>query len=404
MPTFAYRAIDASGTRRKGEVIAANDVAALDQIAKLGLTPIGIVEGTINAPWWARDIQLFGPRTLKPKELEGFFSSLAAMLNAKTPLPTALRFCADLSTDRAMIAKLQSAIASVEDGMSLANALTDDQNTFPDRLLTMIRLGEASNSLADVVTRAAQTLELESQLRREVRQAMIYPIILLLMSLLVMALLVFYLAPTLAPVFATANSKPPLIIATMIRVQQGVINHWPTVLIGAGVGAAIIVFSWGSIKKLWQKLLLVMPVTKRYLSRRETLRLCQTLYLMLSSGGQLSDAIKMSAETVSQSNWRDMLSTAHDRIKAGQSMTQAMLDNGLIDPMARTILKTGEQSDQLIAVLGPAITTLQSQTTQSLSQAVKLLTPLMTLLIGTAVGAIILSTVSAIMELNNVVF
>ncbi len=404
MPSFSYRAIDQSGTQRKGEVTAADEISALDQIAGLGLTPVAVNEGGTNVPWWARDIHLFGTPTLKPKEVEGFFTSLAAMLNAKTPLPTALRFCADLSNDRAMTAKLNAAVASVEDGTTLADALADDQGMFPQQLLTMIRLGEASNSLANVVTRAAQALELESQLRREVRQAMVYPIILLIMSLLVMALLVFYLAPTLAPVFATANADPPLIIATMMHVQQAAINDWPVIIIGAGLLIAALLFSGKLIKNMWQKMLLIMPVTKRYFSRRETLRFCQTLQLMLTSGGQLNDAIKIAAETANQSNWRNMLSTAHEQIKAGQSMSNALLDNDLIDPMARTILKTGEQSDQLVAVLGPAITTLQSQTTQSLSQAVKLLTPLMTLLIGATVGAIILSTVSAIMELNNVVF
>lgn len=404
MPVFAYRAIDPSGARRNGEVVAADELSALDQIARLGLTPVSVNHGVARARWWARDIQLFGKPKLKPKEIESFFGSLAAMLNAKTPLPTALRFCASLSGDHAMTAKLQAAITSVEDGTSLADALADDQGLFPEQLLTMIRLGEASNSLSNVVTRAANALELESQLRREIRQAMIYPIILLVMALLVMALLVFYLAPTLAPVFMTAQSEPPLIIATMMHVQQAAVNDWPVILIGTGALVAVLFISHARIKQIWQKLLLIMPVTKRYLSRRETLRFCQTLHLMLTSGGQLSDAIKIAADTASQSNWRDMLLTAHDQIKAGQSMTVAMLDSDLIDPMARAILKTGEQSDQLNAVLGPAIATLQSQTTQSLSQAVKLLTPLMTLFIGATVGAIILSTVSAIMELNNVVF
>lgn len=404
MPTFAYRAVDSSGTRRKGEVIAADEVAALDQISGLDLIPIAVNEGGTSVPWWARDIKFFGKPTLKPKETENFFTSLAAMLNAKTPLPTALRFCADLSNDRAMTAKLQEAIASVEDGMSLADALADDQGLFPEQLLTMIRLGEASNSLANVVTRAAQALELESQLRREVRQAMVYPIILLVMALLVMALLVFYLAPTLVPVFSTANSEPPLIIAIMMRLQQAAVNDWPVILIGVGALITVLLISRAKIKQMGQKILQIMPVTKRYFSRRETLRFCQTLHLMLTSGGQLSDAVKIAADTANQRNWRDMLLAAHDQIKAGQSMSSAMLDSDLIDPMARTILKTGEQSDQLVAVLGPAITTLQSQTTQSLAQAVKLLTPLMTLLIGATVGVIILSTVSAIMELNNVVF
>jgi general secretion pathway protein F len=145
-------------------------------------------------------------------------------------------------------------------------------------------------------------------------------------------------------------------------------------------------------------------MTRRYLAKRETLQLCQTLYLTLSSGGGLSEGIRAAASTTRLATWQDMLTKAHQKIEAGQSVTQALLDNPRIDPMASNILKTGEESDQLTAVLPPAIASLQSQTSQTLSQAVKLMTPLITIGIGLAVGAIILSTISAIMDLNDAVF
>ena len=137
---------------------------------------------------------------------------------------------------------------------------------------------------------------------------------------------------------------------------------------------------------------------------RETLRFCQTLHLILSSGGQLTTALKTAADATPHQKWKALIKAAHREIEAGQTLTTAMLDSPLVDPMARTILQTGEESDQMTAVLGPAIDTLQSQTSQTLSQMVKLLTPILTLIIGVAVGAIILSTISAIMDLNDVVF
>ena len=190
----------------------------------------------------------------------------------------------------------------------------------------------------------------------------------------------------------------------MVRIEATVSTNWPILLIGATIGAASIYALRGVLLKLMHRLLHWFPVIRRYLSKRESLRLCQILYLMLSSGGQLADAIKTAANGAGQSDWKTMLAKAHQDIEAGETMTAALLDNTLIDPMTRTILTTGEESDQLVTVLGSAIATLQSQTSQTLSQTVKLLTPLLTLVIGLVVGAIILSTISAIMDLNDVVF
>ena len=404
MPTFAYSAIDQSGKRSTGEIVATDQVSALDQIVANGLTPLDVNEGQTIQPWWNRDISFLSSGKLKPRELEAFFSALSAMLTARTPLPKALRFCADLTSDKAMKAKLQTTISAVEDGTPLADALTINDTVFPDRLITMIRLGETSNNLGPVVNRAAHILETEAQLRREVQQALIYPIILLLMSIFVLSVLVFYLAPTLAPVFASANAEPPSIIGLMVRIETTVSTTWPILLIGGTIGAVSIYALRGVLLKLMHRFLHWFPVIRRYLSKRESLRLCQTLYLMLGSGGQLADAIKTAANGAEQGDWKTMLAKAHQDIEAGETMTAALLDNPLIDPMTRTILTTGEESDQLVTVLGSAIATLQSQTSQTLSQTVKLLTPLLTLVIGLVVGAIILSTISAIMDLNDVVF
>lgn len=401
---FAYTALAPDGARTSGEIGAADKLAALDQIVAKGLTPIEVKEGQAAQPWWNRDIHFFGAPTLKPKELESFFSALSTMLTAQTPLPRALRFCAEIAPDRVMKAKLLTAVAAVEDGMSLTDALATDKPAFPHSLITLIKLGEASNNLATVVTRAAQMLETEAQLRREVQQSLIYPIILLCMSVFVLAVLVFYLAPTLAPVFASANAAPPAIIGALVSLQEVLSNDWLLVLVGA---AAIFVLLYAikpTLAHLFRQLLQLLPVTSHYLTKRETLRFCQTLHLMLSSGGQLADAIKTAAQTAGQPKWQVMLTTAHRDIEAGQSMTTALLGNPLIDPMTRTILTTGEESDQLTAVLGAAVKTLQMQTSQTLSQMVKLLTPVLTLVIGLAVGAVILSTISAIMDLNDVVF
>lgn len=403
MPTFTYSAIDPTGARTAGEVSAADQMAALDMIAAKGLTPVAVNEQGNAEPWWNRDLALFGGPSLRPKEVESFFASLAAMLAAKTPLPRALAFCHDMTSDRLMKAKLADAVAAVKDGQSLADALSGGQVQLPERLITIIRLGETANSLEAVTARAAAMLKTEARLRGEVQQALVYPIILLTMSIFVMAVLVFYLAPTLAPVFNSADAPPPTIIAIMVWLQQTAVTHWPVMLAALFLGSLVVYLVRRWIAAGWQWAITRIPGFRQFRSKRETLMLLQTLYLILSSGGRLTDAIGTAATTARAPGWQAMLEQAKKDIEAGQSMTQALLEDPRIDPMGRSILKTGEEADQLVAVLEPAITTFEAQTSQMMSQLVKMLTPVLTLVIGLTVGAIILSTISAIMDLNDVV-
>lgn len=403
MPTFTYRAVDQTGAPTSGELSAIDRMAALDMIAAKGLAPISISEKGSAVPWWNRDLEFFGAPQLSPKETEKFLDSLAAMLEAKVPLTRTLQFCRDIAGDRTMKSKLSAAILAVEDGQTLSDALSKGPVAFPERLIKVIRLGEVSNTLDQVAARTSKMLKVEARLRSDVKQALVYPIILLAMSVFVMAVLVFYLAPTLAPVFTSANAAPPVIVSVMLWIQQTAAAHWPAILGTLLFILLTLYLARLRISAAWQWLLPRVPGLGRFRSKRETLSLLQTMYLILASGGQLTDAIGTAATTAASPGWKVMLADAKKAIEAGQSMREALLDNPRIDPMARNIMQTGEESDQLVAVLEPAIARFEAETSQIMSQLTKMLTPVLTLIIGMTVGAIILSTISAIMDLNDAV-
>ena len=401
MPQFAYQALDSSGSQLSGEVVAPDEVAALDRITDQGLTPFRLTKGGAQEHWWSRDITLFGEPELKSIEIARFFDMLSPMLATKTPLPTALEFCANFTDDKTMKRKIATAISGVKDGMSLAEALEQTRPAFPTQLIAQIKTGEASNALEAVVGRISGTLNDEADLSREVRQALIYPIILMGMSLFVLAILIFYLAPTLAPVFADANAPTPVVIELMTDLERFARGNWVLLLLGTASLLTVLLIVRSEVRGFLVALLVRTPFGRRYLSKRETLRFCQTLHLMLMSGAQLSDALKTAAETTQSRPWRSALNEVYLRLEAGDAFTSALEEQGLLDPLALAMLKTGEQTDRMSEVLPPTIRSLQTQTKQTLSQIVALLTPVLTLLIGIAVGGIILTTISAILDLNN---
>ena len=404
MPRFRYSAYTAAGALESGELQAASDVAALDQLSAQGLTPVSLDVGGQALPWWQRDLSFGGGTRARPAALEQFFKTLAGLLQVRLALLRSLRFCEGNATDRAMAQVLGRVQAEVSDGATLAAAMRATDGFFPDRLVTMVEIGEAADRLPQVAARIAETLATEAEQRRELRGALIYPAILVIMSLLVMALLVFFLTPTLAPVFASADAELPGVLRAMAAVRAAALSNGPLLLAAGAAVTLLAALVRRPLGALWGRVALRLPVLGGYLRQSETLKILQTLALMLSSGAPLPVAMRTVHETTRHGAYRALLARAEDAVMAGGTLSATLSASPLIDPMAAAMLEAGEETDRMVPVLDQLVADLRARSARTMAQAIRLITPLVTLVIGLSVGGIILSTVSAIMSLNDVAF
>lgn len=404
MPRYSYSAYTVAGALETGEVQATSDVAALDQLSAQGLTPVSLQAGGQSLAWWQRDLSFGGVQVAKADALEHFFKTLAGLLKVRLALLRSLRFCEGNTKDRAMAQALSRVQSDVSDGSTLGQALRSAGNFFPDRLITMVEIGEAADRLADVTERIAVTLASEAEQRRELRGALIYPVILVIMSLLVMALLVFFLAPTLAPVFASADANLPTVLRLMVSLREVILEQWPVVLIALCLGLVVLRIMRRPIRSFIARFTLRLPILGGYLRQSETLKILQTLALMLSSGASLPRAMTTARETTRHPSYHALLAQTEDKILAGGTLSDGLSGSALIDPMAGAMLEAGEETDQMVPVLDQLVIDLRTRSARTLAQAIRMITPLITLVIGVSVGGIILSTVSAIMSLNDVAF
>ncbi|MDA7966150.1 type II secretion system F family protein [Ruegeria sp.] len=405
MPRYSYAAYNGLGKLEKGEFQAADELAVLSALAGQGLQPVSIEEGALKLPWWQRDISFgSGDPKASPVALEHFFQTLSGLLEVHLPLRQALRFCAENVKDKHMAQTVSRLEQDVADGKTLALAMRETKGYFPDRLITMIEIGEAANNLRSVTARIAAGLESEAKQRREIRSAMIYPVILILMSLFVTALLVFYLAPTLVPVFDNAESDPPFILGAMTKLRDLLVDKWLVTLV-----LCVVVFVFwqvvkARIKTACSPLLLKLPVIGRYLRISETLKILDAITMMLSSGSTLPRAVETARQATGQDTYRDLLAQSEERIVAGDTLSSTFGSTSLIDPMTVAMIEAAEASDQMVQVLDRLVTDLRMRSAQIRAQSVRLITPILTLAIGLGVGGVIMSTISAIMSLNDVAF
>jgi general secretion pathway protein F len=334
MPHYSYSAYTATGALEIGELQAASDVAALDQLSAQGLTPVSLDAGGIALPWWQRDLSFGDKKTAKYDSLEHFFKALAGLLNVRLGLLRSLQFCEGNTKDNAMAKALSRVRSDVSDGSTLARALRNAGNFFPERLITMVEIGEAADRLAEVTSRIADTLASQAEHRRELRSALIYPVLLIIMSFLVILLLVFFLAPTLSPVFASAGADLPTILRMMEGLRIAIFEHWPIFMIGLFAVIIALRLLRKSLKKITTGIALRLPVIGGYLRQSETLKIAQTLALMLSSGANLPRAMSTARETTLNPTYRELLIRAEDINQAGGTLSDVLSSSPLIDPKA----------------------------------------------------------------------
>ena len=271
----------------------------------------------------------------------------------------------------------------------------------PARFVALVRVGEESNRLADTSARAADILERELAFRAELRGALTYPLLLLVASLVVLAALVFLLAPTLAPVFAAVRVEPPFLIRAMTALRDFLVAYWPLVAAAGALGIVLLALLMRGHRAALQNMLVAAPLIGPALKAAESARSVLTLSMMLASGAPMLAALAATREAATLAAYRDLFAAVEDRVRAGATLSQALGDTPLIPRLALRMIRIGEQGDRLGEMLESAGNTLDAQLRAKVQGLLRLLTPALTLLIGGIVGALIYSTLSAILEIND---
>ena len=389
MPVFAYSAIDRSGNLTYGEVLAASEAEALKDLQARMLRPVTIAEGKADIPWYARDLSFGGARKqLSLKVQAEFFDALSTMLSAKVPLIKAIEF----QRDRASGASYRSVTRSIAMGVSAGDTLAEtlrSSDAFEDRFVRLIDVGERANRLEMVVSALSGSLKAELQRQRTMRQALVYPMILLAMSLAVLGMLVFFLAPTLVPVFTAANVPAPTILAGLHWMGDFLLTHFETVSVVFLAVTGFLFLARAPLKAFGKQLAEHVPLLGQLIRAQRSQTFCQNVSLLLESGDDLVAALSVTEELYSNEPWYEPLQTVRQKVTAGSTLTEALAAEKLLDP------------DKLKDMLKQAAVTLNDRNSDLLNQLLRLLTPALTLTIGLSVAFLIFSTISAILDLND---
>jgi general secretion pathway protein F len=402
VPAFAYEALDSSGKTQRGVLQGDTARSVRGALRERGLNPLSVDEVREHA---ARGARLLSRRGIGGAELALLTRQLATLIGAGLPIDEALAaLCeqADSGRQRGMTVALR---ARVMEGASLAQAMAEFPESFPEIFRATVGAGEQSGRLDTVLERLADYAEARDALKQKILAALAYPVLLTIVAIAVVAGLLTWVVPQIVGVFENLHQTLPLATRALMALSE-FLRAWGwivLVLIVLAIVAARIALRQERIRYRWHAFLLRVPLIGRLARASNTARATRTLALLSESAVPLLDALGIAAAVVPNLPMREAMRRAAFKVREGSAFSRALGESGLFPPVALRLIASGERSGELPRMLGEAATQQQRELDRWLGALTAVLGPAVILLVGAMVLFIVLAILLPIFDLNQMV-
>lgn len=395
MTAYSYTAISATGQRESGTVDASDAAAAREVLREKGLVALEL--DAQDAP--SKETSEAGSRSLfkkkiKPKTLQVFSRQMATLIEAGVNVVTALTVLAEQSEDAAFAEILERLRADVEGGALLSQAMARHPDVFSRMFVSMIEAGEAAGALDVVLDRVAFQIEKQNQLRRRVKGAMMYPLIVLAFATLVLVALLIFLVPVFEDIFADLGGDLPLPTRIVVAASEVVRGYWFILFPGIGLGLFALrrYMRTPRGRRQWHTLGLKAPAGIGPIVIKVAIaRFSRTLSTLVAAGVDIIRALEIAGETSGNVIVGEATEEVRDAIRQGERLATPMSAAGVFPPMVSHMVGVGEETGELDGMLSKIADFYEDEVDASISTLTSVIEPLMMILVGAMVGVIILA-------------
>ncbi len=402
MPNFRYRALTQNGEIVNGTLSAPTSAEVARRIEYLKLLPIETIEdkGTRAAAggygWFGR------PSTA---EITTFTRDMALLLKAGARLDAALELLSgdsDVGRLRPVVGKLRAALLG---GESFADAVADHPALFPPMYGALVRVGEVSGTLDSVLEMLGAERARSEAMRRKLTDAMQYPAFVLVAAGAVMLFFILFVLPQFSAVLQDFGTKQDTALGAFIKLSDFLRANATAALLGS---AAVIALVWWLLRRPGAVSAIVntlsrMPGIRGIFQYYRTSLFCRNLGVLLGSGVNLTATLRIlvdiMAVTGSEASW----TAAADRVRHGGKLSDALSVASSLPPMAVRMLRLGEETGQLPALAGRVAEFYEAKLQRSLDRIVGIVGPLAIVTISTVVGGLIVSVMTALLSVTQLV-
>jgi general secretion pathway protein F len=404
MPAFHYTAVDERGLNRKGllEGDTARQVRQL--LRERGLTPLTVEEVAAREHTPSGRQSWLG-RRISATELALVTRQLATLVNAGFPVEEALGAVAHQAEKARLSSLLLGVRTRVLEGHNMATALADFPRVFPELYRATVAAGEQSGHLDVVFERLADYTETRQQMRQKVGLALFYPALLTGVAILIVTGLLVYVVPQVVQVFTSMNQQLPALTRYLIAISDFLRQYGLFVL--ACLILLVVGFRYGLrqpvFRRRWHALLLRLPLLSRLIRGLDTARFARTFSILMASGVPVLEALRISAQVISNLPMREAVEQATGRVKEGASLNASLGASGLLPLMTVQLIASGEASGRLETMLERAALQQERETETLIAALLGIFEPVLILTMGLVVLTIVLAILLPIFDLNQLV-
>ena len=403
MPAFHYTAVDKEGNETKSSLEGDTDKHVRTILREKGLIPLLVKE--IKADNSTKIKINFTQNSLSSIDLAHFTRQLATLIKSGIPIDEAL-FAINEQNKKQYIKNIILTIRSkIMEGYTLSDSFSDFPKSFPVIYTTTIAAGEKSGHLSLILDKLADFTESRKKLQQQIKNALIYPTALVITALLVIAFMLAYVVPKVVYIFENFNQQLPLLTRIMIASSDFLLNYWLYII----VFSVMLIFLSGYLlknddtKSNYHSILLKLPIFGRLIMNMNSARFMQTLSILAGSGVPILEALKISANVVTNLPMKQAVNETTIRVSEGESISKSLSQSHLFPPMMIHMIGSGENSGRLEEMLDRATVNQEQEVENTIATLLGIMQPLTVIIMAGIVLLIVLAILLPIFEINNLI-
>ncbi len=400
MSTFHYTARDSLSGREFSKVIVAdNKETAIAELLRRNLLVINIEESK------AAEAASRASGSVKTLELAVFTRQLATMLDSGLSLVVSLQGLAEQTQNKYMRQVIENVTAKIESGSTFSEALGYHKKVFNKLYLAMSEAGEKSGKLADILARLATYLESAEKLRKKVKSATMYPIVVMSIAILITVFLLVKVVPTFEKIFTGFGADLPMLTQALLDLSDFLQNN---ILFLMG-GFIVFIFGFKYFIKtpagrdFWDASKLKFPIFGPIMHKVSLSRFARTTSTLIRSGVPLIEVLEIVSRTVGNVKMEQAVMAAMEKVRVGESLSSSLNKNPIFPIMILRMVTAGEQTGRIDGMMERVADVLDEEVDTTLAGLSSLIEPMLIVFLGVTIGTIVLAMFMPIFKMTEVI-
>lgn len=401
MATYFYQALGRAGAKTKGIIEGDSEKDVRQKLRVKGLTPLLV---RMNTPKSVPRNSSF-TKKIKTAELSLFTRQLFTLIDAGKPLAESLQAIKQQSPSKRIEVLSSELFSNVSEGLELSRALEICSFYIDGDVIAMVKAGEESGHLSEVLSQLSDSIEKKDQVSKKVKKAMAYPVIMLTISLLIVAGLLIYVVPQVVGVFDKLDQELPVLTQYVLSSSNFIRDNGVVFML---VVTALLFFARRAIKhqrflQEWQKILLRLPLFRKMIITSAIAKWSRTTGMLLKSGVPVTSALKISIESTSFLPIRQAIEEVYNDVNTGSQMSAKMKNHQYFPPLLVNLVETGEGGGNVDDMLIKSAEHFEQEVENDSSMLVAIMEPLLIAFLGLFVVLIVLAIMMPIFQMNSMV-